>query len=212
MKKDVSKKECLECDCRNKTLIAFSVFLALVFTSAWILIGQAQTGQGQDKWKNFQENIYGFSMEYPANWALAVDYDRYAPGIISAELKNKKCAKSGQCAGDCVDVRVLAAKKPIDGQGAGLPVQLYEDFMMVRDFSISPLVAEIELDSRKIFKVESGDPTLALNGTCAGPLYVFESGDYFVYVFAGYGADAAGADEQTREIINSIAIGASKTK
>jgi hypothetical protein len=210
MKDCDSKKECLGCDCRKKTLVALAVFLALVLASAWILIGQAQTGQ--DKWKNFKEKTYGFSMDYPANWALDVNYDRYAPGIISAELNNRKCAKSGQCDLDCVDLRVLAARKPVDGQGSGLLVQLYEDFMMVRDFSISPLVSEIELASKKIFQVENGDPTLALNGACAGPLYVFETKDYFAYVFAGYGANAASADEQTREIINSIAVGASETE
>ena len=45
------------------------------------------------------------------------------------------------------------------------------------------------------------------NGACAGPLYLFEAGDYFVYVFAGYGDSASGENDKIREIINSIRIG-----
>lgn len=150
-------------------------------------------------------------MSYPAHWALDANYNRYAAGIFSAELNNKKCGgRNGECAVECVDMRMLVAKKPLEGQGDSLLIQLYEDFMMVRDFSISPLVEEISLNSKKIFQVKHDGPTLALNGTCPGPLYVFGTGDYFVYVFAGYGADAARADNQIREIVDSIRIGENK--
>ena len=206
--KNMFQNNCSRCDCRKKTLIAGAVFLGLVFCAVFLLAKQAQTQASDDwsKWKNFNEDIYGLSIDYPAGWTADVNYDRYAPGIISAELNNKKCGAKNQCGSDCVDVRVLVAKKPVNGQGQGLLLQFYEDFMMVRDFSISPLVSEVELDSKKIFQVESGAPTLALNGACPGPLYVFETDSgYFAYVFAGYGTNAV-ADGEVRKIIDSVKI------
>jgi hypothetical protein len=47
---------------------------------------------------------------------------------------------------------------------------------------------------------------LALTGACAGPLYLFEAGDYFVYVFAGYGNNAVGVTGDVEKIISSIDI------
>jgi len=209
MKDCGQKKECLECGCRKKTLVAGAVFLALVASAVFLLVRQAQSQamESSGKQKFFQEESMGLSMTYPANWTLNANYDHYAPGIFSVEINNKKCGgKPGECAAGCVDARILAAKKPLQGKGDNLTIQLYEDFMMVRDFSISPLVEEIDLASKKIFQVKSGDPTLALNGACPGPLYVFETKSYFVYMFAGYG-NGVDADGQIREIINSIAIG-----
>jgi len=204
-----SKKECSGCDCRKKTIAAAAMFLALVAGAVFLLVKQAQSQPffGAE-WKDFRENTFGISFAYPSNWNLAADYDHYAPGIFSAEMGNKKCAGAPErCDPGCVDLRILAAKKPLDGRGDSLVVQLYEDFMMVRDFSVSPLVAEIDSGSKKVFQVDHGGPTLALNGACAGPLYLFEAGDYFVYVFAGYGDSARGENDKIREIINSIRIG-----
>lgn len=209
MKDCDSKKECLGCDCRKKTIAAGAMFLVLVAAAIFLLVRQAQSQPffGAE-WKNFRENTLGISFAYPSSWNLVADYDHYAPGIFSAEMDNKKCAGApGKCGSECIDLRILAAEKPLDGRGDSLVVQLYEDFMMVRDFSVSPLVAEIDSGSKKVFQVDHGGPTLALNGACAGPLYLFEAGDYFVYVFAGYGDSASGENDKIREIINSIRIG-----
>jgi len=48
---------------------------------------------------------------------------------------------------------------------------------------------------------------LATVGGFLHALYLFEAGDYFVYVFAGYGDSASGENDKIREIINSIRIG-----
>lgn len=208
MKDCDSKKECLGCDCRKKTIAAGAMFLVLVAAAIFLLVRQAQSQPffGAE-WKDFRENTLGISFAYPSSWNLVADYDHYAPGIFSAEMDNKKCAGApGKCGSECIDLRILAAEKPLDGRGDSLVVQLYEDFMMVRDFSVSPLVAEIDSGSKKVFQVDHGGPTLALTGACAGPLYLFEAGDYFVYVFAGYG-DSVQANNQIREIIDSIIIG-----
>ncbi|MFZ3073989.1 MAG: hypothetical protein WA093_02570 [Minisyncoccales bacterium] len=160
------------------------------------------------EWKNFAEDIYGFSMDYPADWSLDVDYDRYAKGLMSAELNNKKCGFSyKKCDNNCADIRIIAGKKPGGGESRGLFTQLYEDFMMVRDFSTASLISTLDFNSKKVFKVASDQPTLALTGACAGPFYTFETDSgYFVYVFAGYGANAASVDDETRKIIDSIKI------
>jgi hypothetical protein len=146
-------------------------------------------------------------MDYPGDWALAVDYGRYGDGLMSAELNNKKCGSAaGQCDSECIDARVLAGKIPESGATPGLFTQLYEDFMMVRDFSTASLVNALDFDSQKVFKVADNGPTLALNGRCPGPLYVFETKTgYFVYVFAGGGQNAA-IDPTIEKIINSIEI------
>lgn len=149
-------------------------------------------------------------MSYPANWSLEIGYDRYAKGLMNADIVNKKCGYvPAQCGADCVDAMILVGKKPASGQTSGLPTQLYEDFMMARDFSsASPLVKTLDIGPRKVYKVDDNALTLALNGSCSGPLYIFETDSgYFVYVFAGYGADAAGSNTQTIEkIISSINI------
>ncbi len=205
----VEARDCSRCDCRKKTIVAAATFLVLVAAAVFLLVKQAQSQPlFGAAWKDFRENTFGISFAYPWNWNLATDYDYYAPGIFSAEMDNKKCAgESGKCGSDCVDLRILAAKKPLDGRGDSLVVQLYEDFMMVRDFSVSPLVAEIDSGAKKVFQVDHGGPTLALTGACAGPLYLFEAGDYFVYVFAGQGDSASGENDKIREIIDSIRIG-----
>lgn len=166
-----------------------------------LLQAQIETG----KWKNFSENEYNFSIDYPANWSLDVNYGQYAKGILSADLSNKKCQK-GQCDSDCVDARVLVARKPAGTGAQALILQLYENFMMVRDFSESPQVSALDLGAKKVFKVIDEQPTLALNGRCAGPFYVFETEKQFVYVFAGYGAGAADLSGDVEKIIESIEI------
>jgi len=161
------------------------------------------------KLKNFQEKNYGFSMDYPSGWSLDTGYDHYARGLMNVDLDNKKCGfNSKQCNADCADVRILAGKKPLVGESTGLLAQLYEDFMMIRDFSgTSPLVTPLEMGSKKVFKVDDGALTKTLNGICSGPLYVFETDSgYFIYVFAGYGANAAANSETIEKIIPSIKI------
>jgi hypothetical protein len=196
-------------------LIGLAVMAAIVAVGAWLLLksgsGAASLFPAQteaQKWKNFSEQKFGFSVDYPAGWALDANYDRYAPGIMDAELNNKKCGLNrNQCAAGCADVRILVGKKPEGGKATGLFSQLYEDFMMVRDFSSASLVDTLELNSKKIFKVADDQVTLAMTGACAGPLYTFDTGSgYFVYVFAGYGAEAADVSADVEKIISSISI------
>jgi hypothetical protein len=190
-------------------LLAIAVLGLAGFWLLWSL-GAINVKADDSKLKNFTENEYGFSMSYPANWSLDVGYDRYAKGLMNANIANKKCGFGlAQCDSDCVDARILIGKKPASGQTSGLLTQLYEDFMMARDFSnASPLVKTLDIGSRKVYKVDDNALTLALNGSCSGPLYIFETNSgYFVYVFAGYGANAASGNSQTIEkIISSINI------
>lgn len=194
----------------NHRMVSVLLALAVAAAGFWFFrysnFSQAQTDSA--KWKNFKEEVYGLSVDYPANWSFDINYDRYAAGLMGVELNNKKCnLNSGQCNADCADIRVLIGKKPNGGQTPGLFTQLYEDFMMVRDFSSAALVNTLDLNSKKVFKVASDAPTLALTGGCAGPLYVFQTdSDYFVYVFAGYGNNAAGVTGDVEKIISSINI------
>ena len=167
-----------------------------------------QAKSGDNEWKNFKEDVYGLSIDYPADWSFDINYDRYADGLMGVELNNKKCdLNSGQCGVNCADVRVLIGKKPESGEGQGLFTQLYEDFMMVRDFSTASLVSTLDFAPKKVFKVDNSAVTMALNGACAGPFYVFETDSgYFAYVFAGYGAGASDATARVEEIISSIGV------
>ena len=189
-------------------LLAAMVLAAAVF-SIFKYSDSFRAQADSREWKNFREADYGFSMDYPAGWSLNVSYDRYSKGLMNADLSNKKCGfNSKQCDADCADIRILVGKKPSRGEASGLLTQLYEDFMMVRDFSqASLLVATLDLGAKKVFKVDDDALTLALNGVCAGPLYVFEtdSGN-FAYVFAGYGSNAAGNPAEVEKIISSISI------
>ena len=200
--------------CRLGIMAAAAVFLILVVAAVLLISGRyydlTKAQADPSKLKNFRENRYGFSMNYPLGWSLDVSYDYYAKGLMNVDIDNKKCAsKAKQCNADCADIRILAGKKPLAGEGLGLLTQLYEDFMMVRDFSnTSALVTVLDIDSKKVFKVDDDALTLALNGICSGPLYVFETDSgYFIYVFAGYGANAAAGNSGTVEkIISSINI------
>ena len=51
-------------------------------------------------------------------------------------------------------------------------------------------------------------PTLSLNGSCGGPLYIFETeSGYFAYIFTGYGSSAAStSNDAIQKIISSIEI------
>ena len=196
---------------KHKIVSALLAIAVLVLAGFWFFwsSGAAKAKADDSKLKNFAEKEYGFSMNYPANWSLDIGYDRYAKGIMNADIANKKCGfGSLQCDPNCVDTRILVGKKPAAGQTSGLLTQLYEDFMMARDFSnASPLVKTLDIGSRKVYKVDDNALTLALNGSCSGPLYIFETDSgYFVYVFAGYGVNAAGNSQTIEKIISSINI------
>jgi len=202
------------CNCKTGIITAAVVFAIVVVAAIWLLANADQFNFGLvqtngQKWRNFSEKTFGFSMEYPPGWAFSVNYDRYAKGLIDIDLSNKKCdSGSKNCRSDCANIKILGGKVPEGGQASALFVQLYENFMMVRDFSGAPMVQTLNLEPKKVFKVADEEPTLALTGTCGGPLYVFETGSgYFVYVFTGLGADAAVTNQKTIEkIISSIEI------
>ena len=153
------------------------------------------------KWKNFSETNFGFSMDYPGSWSFGASYDRYANGLIDVALSNKKCVSIvDACAADCVDVRVLAGKKPEGSSTPALFVQLYEDLLGIKDTNNPELVQKIEIGGKTVYKVLKEGPTLSLNGKCGGPLYIFETdAGYFAYVFTGLGTNAATASKDTIE-------------
>jgi hypothetical protein len=201
------------CNCRRGILIGLAVFAVIVAAAFWLLFrfgrgGFFQANADSQEWKNFKENTYGLSIDYPAGWLLDTNYDRYAPGLMGVELSNKKCGfNSEKCNAGCIDVTILIGKKNSNEQVSGLFTQLYEDFMMVRDFSAASIVSTLDLNPKKVFKVASDAPTMALTGACAGPFYVFETDSgYFAYVFAGYGADSAGDSKNVEKIIDSISV------
>ncbi len=193
---------------RKKTFSILASLTVFVAAGFWLLnhCGLLQAQNDGGKWKNFTEGVYGFSVDYPADWGIDANYDQYAPGIISAEMHNKECGGQNQCGFDCVDIRILAAKKEIGGKSHGLLLQLYEDFMMVRDFADASLVKEVDLAGKKAFELVDNQATLALNGRCGGPFYVFETEKHFVYIFTGYGADIAEISGEAKKIIESVKV------
>ncbi|MCU0653703.1 MAG: hypothetical protein MUD10_05600 [Candidatus Pacebacteria bacterium] len=161
------------------------------------------------KWKSFSEKNYGFSTEYPGSWSFEVGYDRYAPGLINAEITNKKCGSfSKSCNADCVDLRILSGKNPQGTATSALFIQLYENFQAVKSSHNAEMVNKMDLGGKTVYKVMSSAPTLSLNGACGGPLYIFETdAGYFAYVFAGLGERAAANEEAVVEkIISSIKV------
>jgi hypothetical protein len=196
----------------SKHKVIFVILAAGTVAAAFFWsFNRANPSEAQEnlaQWKNFSESNYGFSFDYPAGWSLDISYDRYGASLMSADLSNKKCGfNPKQCAADCLDARILVGKKTSGNEVTPLFVQLYEDFMMVRDFSdASSMVSSINLGSKKVYKVANNSPTAALTGACAGPLYVFETETSFAYVFAGYGSNSVGATSTVEKIIASINI------
>ncbi len=190
--------------------ISVMIMLAILAAGGFTLFSRANSSKAasdSSKWKTFKEDAYGFLVGYPGSWSLDVSYDRYAPGLMNADLTNKKCGfNPKECAVDCVDMRILVGKKPESGSAPGLLGQLYEDFMMVRDFSTASLISTLDMAPKKVFEVASDAPTQSMTGSCGGPLYVFETDTDFVYVFAGYGSDAATNAATVEKIISSIEI------
>jgi hypothetical protein len=194
----------------SKHRLAALACAVLVLAGAGLLVlrqpGFLNAQTDGSKWKSFSETRFGLSLDYPQSWSFDVGYDRYAKGLINVDIVNKKCG-AGACAAGCVDVRVFAGGKPDNGSSQ-LFIQLYEDMLAVKDTDNPELVQKIDIDEKTVYKILNEQPTLSLNGTCAGPLYVFDAGNgNFVYVFAGYGAQARPAGEETvRQIISSLSI------
>ena len=177
---------------------------------AWILNHPAflRAQVDESEWKNFSEKRVGLSLDYPRSWSFDLGYDRYSKGLVNVDIVNKKCGgSSGACAADCVDIRVFAGGQPTAGSSQ-LFIQLYEDMLAVKDTNNPELVQKLDIGDKIVYKILNEAPTLSLNGSCAGPLYIFDSrSGYFVYIFAGYGADAASSGEETVEkVISSLII------
>lgn len=152
------------------------------------------------------------SLEYPGNYSFNVGYDRYAKGLLSVDVVDKKCSgAAGECNANCVDVRIFVGGRP-DSDSNQLFIQLYEDMLAVKDTDNPELVQKTDISGKTVYKILNEAPTLSLNGSCGGPLYIFDAGaGYFAYVFAGYGADATIYGETTvQKIISSFSIAAGK--
>ncbi len=160
-------------------------------------------------WKNFSEQKYGLSLQYPGNSSFNVGYDRYAAGLINVDIVGKNCSNTAsECAAACADIRIFIGSQP-SGNSSQLFIQLYEDMLGVKDTNNPELVQKLNIGGKAVYKVLNEAPTLSLNGACGGPLYVFDAGNgYFAYIFAGYGAEAATAGEETvQKIISSLNVG-----
>ncbi len=163
-------------------------------------------------WKNFSETRVGVSLDYPQNWSFNVGYDKYARGLMNIDIVNKKCGDSaGKCAVDCVDIRVFIGGKP-DNDSSQLFIQLYEDALAVEDTDNPGLVRDLDIGGKTVYEILNDQPTLSLNGSCAGPLYIFDAGNgKFAYVFSGHGSDAAAmAKQAVQKIISSFTVGGAK--
>jgi len=127
---------------------------------------------------------------------------------MNVDIVNKKCKNyTGDCAADCADIRIFIGGVP-NSDSSQLFVQLYEDALAVKDTDNPDLVRKMDISGKTVYKIMNDQPTLSLNGSCAGPLYIFDAGNNkFVYIFAGYGANAAESGEQTvQKIISSLAV------
>lgn len=189
------------------SIAAGLIIIASVSFGMLYFFNFTQAKADDSKWKNFSENNYGFSISYPAGWSFDAEYDRYAPGLIDAVIKNKECGSSrGVCAADCADIRILAGKKPEGKLTQPLFVQLYEDLLAVKDTNNPELVQNLEIGGKTVYKVLSETPTLSMTNSCGGPLYIFETDSgYFAYVFTGLGS-VYGEEATIEKIISSINI------
>ena len=160
--------------------------------------------------KYFQVADHGFEMQYPTDWSIASGYGRYAAGLLDVELNNKKCwIGYTECRADCVDIRIFAGKKPASGQGSGLGAQLYQQAQTAKAADNKDLVEQMDMGGKKVTKIKSTAPTQALNGACAGPLYIYEADSgTFVYIFSGYGSGVsfAAGEDMVKQIISSINV------
>jgi hypothetical protein len=196
----------------NRRRVISMICCAAVIAGAgfWILNHPAflRAQVDESEWKNFSEKRFGLSLDYPRSWSFDVGYDRYSKGLVNVDIVNKKCGGSpGACAADCVDIRVFAGGQPTAGSSQ-LFIQLYEDMLAVKDTDNPELVQKLDIGGKTVYKILNEAPTLSLNGSCAGPLYIFDAGTgYFAYVFAGYGADAASSGEETvKKVISSLTV------
>lgn len=160
--------------------------------------------------KYFREAAYGFAMQYPTDWSITSGYGRYAPGLIDVNLNNKKCwIGYTECRPDCVDIRIFAGKKPANVQGSDLGAQLYRQAEFVKTADNKDLAEQIDVAGIAVTKIKATAPTQALNGACAGPLYIYETGSgTFVYVFSGFGTGVGydAGQEMVKQIISSITV------
>ena len=162
--------------------------------------------------KYFRETAHGFEMQYPTDWSIASGYGRYAAGLLDIELNNNKCwIGYTDCRADCVDIRIFAGKKPDSDQGADLGAQLYRQAQTAKIANNKDLVEQMDIGGKKVTKIKSTAPTQALNGSCGGPLYIYETDSgTFVYIFSGFGSNMSysAGEDTVKQIISSINISA----
>lgn len=193
------------------------LFLVSAGSCAWQYwhLTPARAASDSQKWKGFEEDFYGFTMRYPSAWSIDYDYDRYAKGLMHIALDNKPAKKqktqSAVCAPDAVDLHFFVGYKPqteSETGGPDLKSQLYREIELIKDSGNFDLVESLNINNKEAFKVKSDDPTLSLNGVCAGPLYLIDlGGNAFAYIFAGMGSDARVSGEETiRQMISSMKI------
>jgi len=133
----------------SKHRLTLMIGLILIFMVAGFFILQqpnflsAQINNSNNsKFKNFSENRFGLSLDYPQNWAFDIGYDRYAPGLMDIALVDKKCASA--CPADCIDIRIFAGAKPTNTSNQ-LFIQLYENAIAVKDTNNPDLVQKLLL-------------------------------------------------------------------
>lgn len=200
---------------RRTRAIFWMIFLVMIAAAGyffWNFI-KAEPIEAEDeikKWKVLSETRFGLKMDYPSNWDIRQDYDKYAAGMLNVDLNNKKNGSGAECGSRYVDLRIFIGNKPESGaenSGSDLLSQLYREIEMIKNSGNDDLVESMKIEGKSAFKIKSDAPTLSLNGRCPGPLYLVDTKNSFIYIFAGTGSDARETGEKAVEkIIASINI------
>lgn len=207
---DISKNETVDKRFRTASWIILAVFIVAAGAFLWhcVKVEPIEAESAAKKWKNFSEERFGFSMDYPPGWDIDRAYDRYAAGMLNIDLNNKKNGRNAGCGPEYIDLRIFIGDKPKDvaaNSGNDLKSRLYQEIEMIKNSGNADLVENMNIEGKNAFKIKSDAPTLSLNGRCPGPLYLVDAGDAFVYVFAGTGSEARDLGEKIAgQIIASI--------
>lgn len=187
-------------------VLTFLIVISGFFAWRWAKGQSLEAGSNDGKWKHFSEDRFGFQMDYPRYWKADHAYERYAAGMLDLDLNNKKKGTGSGCGFEYIDVKIFVGNKDEAGRANDLKSQLYREIETIKNSGKADLVEKIDVEGMNVYKVKSDAPTLSLNGSCPGPLYLIDTGGKaFVYIFAGMGEGAKERWEmESKRIISSI--------
>jgi len=113
---------------------------------------------------------------------------RYA--LLDLGIRLQICTKSDESFANQILTQIKAHVEKSDNNNGfctrkvgQLFIQLYENAIAVKDTNNPDLVQKITIGNKTVYKILNEQPTLSLNGNCAGPLYIFDVGNNkFIYV------------------------------